>query len=110
MKKKETIIIALAILTVVAIIVGVIFLNKNIKLSHNNIEIIDATYSCNKIKEKIYEDDKYIYYLPCQKSNSVFVKFKDTNSKVLILDALNDGKVTIDELLKAKLEVIKEEK
>ena len=110
MKKKETLIITLAVLTVVAIIIGVIFLNKNLKLAHNNIEIIDATYSCNKTKEKIYEDESYIYYLPCQKSNSVFVKFKDTNSKVLLVTALNDGKVTMDELIKAKLEVIKEEK
>ena len=85
-------------------------MSKTNNLSKNNIEIIDGTYSCNKTKEKLYEDTKYIYYLPCQKSNSVFVKFKDTNSKVLIKHALNENKVTINDLIKTGLDVIKEDK
>ena len=108
--KKKPILIVLIVLTIIAIIIGIIFLNKNIALSKSNIEIIDATYSCNKTKEKIYEDNNYIYYLPCAKSNSVFVKFKDTNTKVLIKEALSNNKVTINELIKAGLEVIKEDK
>ena len=108
--KNKLIIIILCILTVIAIIIGVIFLCKNIALTNSNIEIIDATYTCNKVKEKIAEDNVYVYYLPCQKINSVFVKFKNNNSKVLIRDALSNKEVTIDELIKAGLEVIKEKK
>ena len=108
--KSKIIIITLAVLSVIAIIIGVVFLNKNIALTKSNIEVIDATYSCNKFKEKLYEDNEYIYYLPCQNSNSLFVKFKDTNSKILVKTALDENKVTIKELINAGLEVDKEKK
>ncbi len=108
MKKKQ--IIILSALTLLFLIIGIIFLNKNKELSQNNIEIIDATYSkCNPPKEYFYEDNNYKYSFPCIKSNSIFVKFPNGN-KMLVTEALNTGKVTIKELIKAGLEIISEKK
>ena len=108
MDKKKLFIIILSVLTVIAVSVGIFFLSENRKLSSNKLEIIDATYSCSQVKEKIYEDNQYKYYLPCKKSNSVFVKIN--NNKLLIKDALNSGTVKIGDAIKAGLDVIKEKK
>ena len=108
--KKRTIIL-LTLLGVILLIMGIILLKKNdiILKEKSKLQIIDATFSCAQNKEKFYEDDKYIYYFPCVKSNSIYVKFENGN-KILIKDALNGEKVTIDELIKAGLEVYKENK
>ena len=108
MKKKS--IIILSISGLIILIVGIILLTKNnIIKSKNELEIIDATYTCAQIPEKFYEDDKYTYSFTCTKSNSMFVKFENGN-KMLIVDALEENKVTIDELIDAGLEVKKTEK
>ena len=108
-KNKKIIVPSLIILTIIIIIISIILVIKNNNLEKNKIEIIDATYSCNKSKEKFYEDDKYIYYFPCVQSTSVFVKFSNGN-KLLVTKALEDEKITIDELIKAGLNVYKEDK
>lgn len=107
MKKKLIIIISLV--AIIAIVLGVFLSVKNKNLEKNSIKIIDATYSCNQSREKFYEDDNYVYYFPCIKSTSIFVKFPNGN-KILVVKALEENKVTIDELIKAGLEVIKEDK
>ena len=107
--KNKIIIISLSILTVIAIIFGVILLNKNSILAKEKIQIIDATITCPQSLEKFYEDSKYTYYFNCIKSSSVFVKFPNGN-KMLVVDALKENKVTIDELINAGLEVYKEKK
>ncbi len=107
MKKKTLFIIAGA--TVLIIAASIFLLHKNIELKKNRISIIDATYTCNEGYEKIYEDNDYVYSFPCFKSNSVFVKFPD-NNKMLVTKALSEEKVTIDELIKAGLDVVKEKK
>lgn len=107
MKKKHIIIVSLV--AIIAIVLGVFLSIKNKNLEKNSIKIIDATYSCNQSHEKFYEDDNYVYYFPCIKSTSIFVKFPNGN-KILVVKALEENKVTIDELIKAGLEVIKEEK
>ena len=107
--KKKLLIVILFSLTLIIFILGLIFLNKNQEIVKNNIEILDATYQCNEVLEKFYEDNSYIYYFPCVKSSSTYVKFKD-NTKLLVTDALKEGKVTIDELIKAGLEVHKKHK
>lgn len=108
MKRKS--IIILTVLGFIILIIAVIFLTKNNLLkSKQKLQIIDATYTCAKTKEKFYEDDKYVYSYPCVKSNSMYVKFENGN-KMLIVDALESEKVTIDELLDAGLEVYKEKK
>lgn len=107
MKKKTIIIIAL--LGVIIFIIALLLLNKNNVIKQSKLKIIDATYSCTQSAEKFYEDDKYIYSFPCVKSTSIFVKFENGN-KMLVVDALEQEKVTIDELLDAGLEVYKKEK
>lgn len=88
---------------------GIVLLNRNAYISKQKIEILDATYNCQEALEKFYEDDKYIYYFPCIKSKSVYVKLVDGN-KMLVTKALEEGKVTINELIKAGLEVHKDNK
>lgn len=107
MRKKC--IVILSVLTIITIIVGIGLAIKNKNLEKNKIEIIDATYSCAQSLEKFYEDDNYVYYFPCMQSTSVFVKFPNGN-KLLVTKALEDNKVTIDELIKAGLKVYSKEK
>ena len=99
------------ILGVLIFICGLIILIKkeNLQNKKNSLQIIDATYSCQSVKEKFYEDDNYVYYFPCVKSKSIYVKFENGN-KMLITEALQNNKVTIDELLKNGLDAIREEK
>ena len=106
--KKKIITIGCIILGVIAITLGLILVDKNQK-NKNKIEILDATYACNQVLEKFYEDDDYTYYFPCTKSNSIYVKYKD-GSKTLVVSALEDKKVTINELIDAGLDVVKKEK
>ena len=109
MKKKSITIIAIlgAIISLLAIIL--FSTNKIISNNKSKITIIDATYTCAKTKEKFYEDDNYTYSFPCIKSNSVYVKFENGN-KMLVKDALDAEKVTINELIDAGLEVKKQKK
>ena len=107
MKKK--VIISLSIIAILAIVLGIFLSKKNKELKENQIKIMDATIVCKETVEKFHEDDKYIYSFPCTKSNSVYVKLSDGN-KMLITNALEEKKVTIDELIDAGLEVIKTKK
>ena len=109
MKKKT--IIMLTATGLIILIIAIILLNKNITIQKkSNLEIIDATYACGPSStEKFYEDDKYTYSFPCVKSSSIYVKFENGN-KMLIVDALEAEKVTIEELIDAGLEVHKRTK
>lgn len=108
MKKKSIIILIASGLII--LIIGIILLNKNnIIKEKSKLEIIDATYTCAQALEQFYEDDNYTYSFPCVKSSSMYVKFENGN-KMLIVDALEAKKVTIDELIDAGLEVYKQEK
>ena len=107
---KKRLVVGISIAGIVLFVCGIVLLVlKDNKFNKNNIEIIDATYMCNKQLEKFYEDDKYVYYFPCVKSSSVYVKFENGN-KMLVIDALEEEKVTINELIKAGLTVEKKEK
>lgn len=108
MKKKTIIIITLTVI----IFIGAIFFGfRTREIRKNMVKIIDVTENCPKgvTTEKFYEDDNYIYLFPCVKSNSIFAKFPNGN-KMLVIKALEEEKVTIDELIKAGLEVEKKEK
>ena len=108
MKKKS--IIILSALAVIIMIIAIILLATNkIIESKNKIEIIDATFKCAQEIEQFYEDEKYIYSFPCVQSSSVYVKFENGN-KMLVVDALEENKVTIKELIDAGLKVYKKEK
>ena len=108
-KRKGLNVVLILVITGCAILLGIILKIKNNSLEKNNIEIIDATYACANNPEKFYEDNKYIYYFPCKQSSSVFVKFPNGN-KLLVTRALEDKKVTINQLIKAGLKVNKKEK
>ena len=77
MKKKP--IIILTISGLIISILGIILKSNNVIKAKSELKIIDATYSCNKIKEKFYENDKYIYSFPCTQSTTIYVKFKNGN-------------------------------
>lgn len=106
MKKK--LVIVLSVLSVIIVIIALVLSINIKKLEEGKVEIIDATYACSSVPEKFYEDNEYAYYFTCSKSESMFVKFSNGN-KMLIKKALEEKKVTIDELIKAGLNVYKEE-
>lgn len=104
--KKKSIIIILSIAILIILTLSMVLLLKNKELKEKEqIEIIDATYKCDGNYEKFYEDDKKIYSFPCTKSKTIYVKYENGN-KLLVIDALEQEKITIDELLDAGLEVI----
>lgn len=107
MIKKKYIIIFI-VCGVLAIILGIIFREVN-DSSSNNIEIIDATFSCGNSPQKFYSDDKYVYYFPCYKSDSIYVKYSNGN-KELVVTALENKNVTISQLEKAGMKFYKNEK
>lgn len=107
MKKK--LIIGLTILSTIIIILGVFLAKKNKSIANNSIEIIDATYICNNQPEQFFEDDTYIYYFPCTKSNTLYIKYPNGN-KYLLTTSLEEERVTIEQLIDSGLEVIKEKK
>jgi hypothetical protein len=109
MNKKKVLWVGLVVIAVILVILGLLLGKKNDILSKNKITIIDASYACAKVKEDFYEDDNYIYSFSCTKSNSVYVKFSNGN-KMLVKTALEEKKVTINELIKAGLEVNKRKK
>ena len=109
MKKDKLLILLFGVVTLILVIIGIILLKKNIELRKNKIEIIDASYMCAEALEKFYEDDNYTYSFPCIKSNAVFVKLPD-GKKMLVVKALEEDLVTIDQLINAGLEVYKEAK
>lgn len=73
----------------------------------NEFTIVDETITCAEALEEIYRDDEYIYYLPCIKSATIFLKY-DNGEKITVKEALDDEKVTIDKLIKEGLKVYKE--
>ena len=109
MKKKSIILLSITIIIILTVSIILLFKNKKLSEKKTNIEIIDATYSCVENLEKFYEDDKYIYSFPCVKSKTIFVKFENGN-KMLVIDALEEEKVTIEELIAAGLDVRKNTK
>ena len=107
--KKNKIVILIIVLTLIIVIGGLLLFKKNKDLSEKQIKIIDASYKCNKVKEIFYEDDNYIYSFPCEQSSATYVKFPNGN-KMLVITALEEKKVTIDELIKAGLNINKDKK
>lgn len=105
----KKVIIILSVLGIIALILAIVLLNRNEYLKENKIDVLDATYGCDNNLEKFYEDEKYIYYFPCTKSKSIYLKYPNDN-KILVVDALEQDKITIDKLLKLDIEVIKEKK
>ena len=109
--KNKKLAILFIILSVIIIALSLLLHKKNIELKEKQIKIIDASYKsqCNNIKEIFYEDDDYVYSFPCIQSSSTYVKFPNGN-KMLVIKALEEEKVTIDELESAGLIINKDKK
>lgn len=80
----------------------------------NTYEIVDKTkymedFACAEVLEEIYEDEKYIYYLPCMKSQYIEVRYENLRREKLI-SALANGNISISDLDKFDIDYIKEEK
>lgn len=74
-------------------------------------KIVDKTigldnFLCPNGLEEIYLDDKYIYYLPCVKSEYIKVIFTD-NKELSIIEALKYNKVSIEDLDEFNIEYYK---
>ena len=69
-------------------------------------EIIDTTEVCAEALEGIYKDLTGEYYLPCIKSQNIFIKFSD-GSKYNLMYVLGNNILTIQELIDGGLEVYK---
>jgi hypothetical protein len=70
--------------------------------------IVDETEMCASALELIWSDYLYEYYLPCIKSSNIKIKFE--SSEVLLIDALEEHKITIEELISGGLSIYKETK
>ena len=100
-KKKY---ILLTIAAVIVLLCAILLSVKNHNLKKNKIEILDATFKCDNNYEVFYEDSENIYSFMCTQSKSTFVLFPNGN-KVLLVDALNNEEVTIEEVIEAGLKV-----
>ena len=107
--KKNSIIIIAILGTIILITAIILLTTNNVIKSKSKIKIIDATYKCEQEQEQFYEDNTYIYSFPCIQSKSIYVKFENGN-KMLVVDALEENKITIDKLINAGLKVYKTKK
>ena len=112
---KRVLVIVFSILILVLIILFSVEKIKYIDDSGEitSIEIEDDTEICSEALEPFYEDEKYIYYFSCIKSNNVYAIING-KYKYLVKDLLNHNStkydITIEELEDAGLNFFKEEK
>ena len=72
--------------------------------------IVDKTpKNCSEAMEQIYETEYYRYYFNCVKSHTIFIKFNN-QEEMTVKNALNNNRVSIEELIAAGLKVIEEKK
>lgn len=84
------------------------------KAKESNYKIVDTSkdidcFACNQVLEEIYRDDKYIYYLPCEKSKYIKVIYNENNYQESLKSSLKEGYIHISELDKFDIEYIKKE-
>lgn len=84
------------------------------KAKDHDYKIVDTSkdiddFACIQVLEEIYKNDKYIYYLPCEKSKYIKVIYTKNNYQESLKSSLNEGCVHISELDKFGIEYIKEE-
>ena len=109
--KVLRLLIAIMILLLVSMKTRDTFYEKEINKNMYSLEIIDNTEVCAEALEEFFEDEEYVYYFSCMKSNNVYAKIN--GKKYLVKDLLNNNpteyNVTIDILEEFGLEFIKEE-
>lgn len=72
--------------------------------------LYDYAGVCASALEKIYEDEKYEYYLNCIKSDEVLVHFDITNLMMTLKYALNNNYINPDNLMTYDSLIIRKEK
>ena len=103
------------VISIIVIFLIIVFLFIVIKKNNdiNSYSIIDESTTCKEEKEKFYENDKYIYYFNCLKSDKVYVKFNGKD-KYLLKDILNNNttkyEITENDLDYLGIGIIKEPK
>lgn len=95
------------------IVLAFIVIKNNDTDNNYSIEFIDESTVCKEEKEKFYENEKYIYYFNCLKSDKVYVRFNGKD-KYLLKDILNNNttkyEITENDLEYPGIGIIKEPK
>ena len=107
-KKKKEIILTVIILTILLILTTICYLKYKPNEEEEDYTIVDTTEICAEALEEIYKDDSYTYYLPCMKSDNIFLKWK-SGVMTKMMDELKSGNVTIKSLINHGLKVYKYE-
>ena len=108
---KSSFILLIALVSVCLSVIALKEINKeeNNKKEDNSIildyRILDKSNYCNETLELIYEDENNSYYLPCIKSNLIYIEY-NTGEIILLEDALKE--ININSLIEHGLEVIVE--
>ena len=88
-------------------------LNNSIQNYNYSLKIIDDNKDCDNQLEKFYEDEYYIYYFKCNKSDKVYALIND-KEKYLVKDLLNNNPtryfIDIESLKEAGLEFVQKSK
>lgn len=74
----------------------------DVEIATINYEITDESDTCEPGLEEIGKDNKYIYYLECQKSEQIFINYED-GERITLKKAL--GRMDIHNLIENGLEV-----
>lgn len=108
MKKIFNYIFIIIILLAVAVLMYAYIDTMSKKSDSKDYTIEDTTEVCAQSLEEIYRTNDYIYYLPCVKSDNLYLIWVD-GTKTKMIDDLNSGKVSIESLQKHGLKVYKYE-
>ena len=109
--KQRIIIIIIILILLGGLILAKLNINKKALTdeSKTTYKIIDETEVCADALDIICEDNNYTYYLPCIKSNNIFIEFSN-NTKYSLKYVLDNNLISINELIDKGLEVIKIDK
>lgn len=113
LNKKDWLKVISVIVIFLIIVLSFIVIKNNDVNNNYSIEFIDESTTCREEKEKFYENEKYIYYFNCLKSDKVYVRFNGKD-KYLLKDILNDNptkyEITENDLDYPSIGIIKEPK
>lgn len=103
-------VISVIVIFLIIVFSFIVIKNNDVNNSYS-IEFIDESTACKEEKEKFYENEKYIYYFNCLKSDKVYVRFNGKD-KYLLKDILNNNstkyEITENDLDYPSIGIIKE--
>lgn len=88
---------------------GFELVKEQASMTRGDFTIIDVANTCAEALELIYEDSTHEYYLSCQKSASVFIRFEN-GEMYTMKDALNQAYITPEKVIAKKYNLIKKKK